>query len=70
MPIKLPFNLLDVYDTDLPAGNRTEANFWKAECLVYLKEINKANKGLRRLSKQNKRFRDVIHNMKEDYDNK
>lgn len=61
-----PIDLSNVYDIDLPIVNRAEANFWKAECLVYLKEINKANKGLRRLSKQNKRFRDAIRNMQKE----
>lgn len=40
-----------VLDTDLPPINRTEANFWKAKYLEALIELAKANKGLRRLSR-------------------
>lgn len=51
-------------DLDLPEAYRTQANLWKAKCLEYREELRKANKGLMRLSKQNKRFREFIRNLK------
>ena len=43
-----------VFDIDLPEANRTQANMWKLHCLEYIKELSKANKGLRRLSRRYK----------------
>jgi hypothetical protein len=36
-------------DLDLPPAFRTQANMWKCKYLEALKEVQKANKGIRRL---------------------
>lgn len=40
----------DVMDADLPPENRTQANYWRAQYLQAVLELQKANKGLRRLA--------------------
>ena len=47
-------------DLDLPVAYRTQANRWQVKYLESLVELRKANKGLMRLSKQNKRLKEFI----------
>jgi hypothetical protein len=51
-------NLLKTLDTDLPEGNRTQANFWKARCMVYIQAISGANKGIRRLRRKLDKYKE------------
>lgn len=42
-----------ITDQELPAIDRVWGNSWKAQCLDYIKELNSANKGIRRLNRKN-----------------
>ena len=46
-------NVHDLTDKDLPPNRRTLANLYQVEYLKILKEIQNANKGIRRLRKRN-----------------
>lgn len=39
----------EMYDTDLPQSNRTEANYWKAKYFEASNELRKSNLGCSRL---------------------
>lgn len=39
-------------DLDLPEVRRASANLWKARCFEYMREIAKANTGIRRLKRK------------------
>lgn len=41
---------IQITDQDLPPIARTEANYWKAQYFQALRELAKANKGIRRLN--------------------
>ena len=39
-------------DLDLPPVKRSLAIYWELKALIFLKELQKANKGIRRLKRQ------------------
>lgn len=47
----------DITDMDLPPSRRTMANLYQAEYFRMLQEVQKANKGIRRLRKKNEALR-------------
>lgn len=51
-------------DRELPPVCRSEANFWKAEYFKAMKELTKANKGIRRLHQKVRLLKTVISELK------
>jgi hypothetical protein len=47
-------------DLDLAPAFRTEANYWRAAAFKYRLELAAQTRGMMRLAKQNKKFREEI----------
>lgn len=52
-----------ITDLDLPPEYRTQANLWKAKYFESYKELVNANKGLRRLQRNNESLKKRISNI-------
>lgn len=46
-----------ILDIDLPPNRRTQANLYQAEYFKMLREVQKAQKGIRRLKRKNESLR-------------